>query len=118
MIKTIFAGILFLFSTFTFAGACGKAVPIDNANFCSSFKKVAICYCTDTGLPAPLCQDMKMLYARMVSVYKTLDNACANQHHTTKEDCVANWNCYRLGTGQQQTDDHRIANCKSVCERF
>ena len=118
MIKTLFAGILFLLSSLAVASVCGNALPIDNPAFCSSFKKVAICYCTGTGLPAPLCQDMRMLYARMIAVYRTLENACAHQSHTSKENCVANWNCYRTGIGKQQTDDHRIANCLSVCERF
>ena len=121
MIRTIFAGLLFLISTYAAAAACGKAVPIDNQNFCADFKVKASCYCTNAGLPSAFCQNMKTLYSRMLGVYRTLENACANQTHTSPSDCIANWNCYRLGTGQQPVDEagqSRVANCLHVCERF
>ena len=95
MIRRTFAGLMCLFSVSTFS--CGNAVPTNDVNFCASFKKVATCYCTSSGLPAGMCQDMNMLYARMVSVYGSLDKACAAQPYTTKQDCLDNWNCYRLG---------------------
>lgn len=101
MIRGFFAGLMFLLSFSVFANgnvvACGNAVPTNDVNFCSSFKTVATCYCTSSGLPSGMCQDMNMLYARMVSVYGSLDKACAAQPYTTKQDCLDNWNCYRLG---------------------
>jgi hypothetical protein len=118
MIKKIFAGLLFLWCAFANAAACGRAVPIDNPGFCADFKLKAACYCTSAGLPSAFCQNMRTLYSRMLSVYGTLEKACSNQSHTSQSDCLANWNCYRLGVGQQHTDDNRLANCLHVCERF
>ncbi len=99
MIRGFFAGLMCLlsFSVFSYGNPCGNAVPTNDLNFCASFKVVATCYCTSSGLPAGMCQDMNMLYARMVSVYGSLDKACAAQPYTTKQDCLDNWNCYRLG---------------------
>lgn len=117
MIRNFFAGLLCLFSTITF-GACGDAKPVNDVGFCSSFKSVATCYCTTAGLPKPLCTDMKMLYTRIVSIYGSLEKGCANQRNTTPQNCIANWNCYRLGKAQQTTSDGKTVECLTACEKF
>ncbi|MBI2785206.1 MAG: hypothetical protein HYX60_02400 [Legionella longbeachae] len=97
MIRGIFVGLMSLFSVSSFSFSCPNALPTNSEGFCASFKSVAICYCTSTGLPSGMCQDMKMLYARMISIYGSLSNACNAQKYTTPQDCMDNWNCYRLG---------------------
>lgn len=111
MIRGIIAVLVCFFSMTTFASvnempfgltntaqfACGKAVPTNDPKFCSSFKTVAICYCTAQGLPPMMCQDMNMLYARLVSVFGSLQKACEYQKETTTQDCMDNWKCYRSG---------------------
>lgn len=77
--------------------ACANAVPTNDVNFCSSFKTVAICYCTASGLPSGMCQNMNSLYDRMMTVFGSLQKACEYQRYTTVQDCMDNWNCYRLG---------------------
>lgn len=98
MKRGIFACLMYVFSLSVFSAvSCGNALPTNDVNFCSSFKVVAKCYCTSSGLPGPMCEDMNVLYARMVSVYGSLDKACTAQRYTTKQDCLDNWNCYRRG---------------------
>ena len=77
--------------------ACTNALPTDDANFCSSFQTAATCYCMAAGLPASQCQNLNLVYERMLFVYKSLENACAHQNQTTAQNCVDNWNCYRNG---------------------
>lgn len=95
MIKKI--GMIFLFFYYISGFACSNALPTDNPGFCASFKAVAICYCTNSGLPAGMCQDMNALYSRMMVVFGTLQRACEYQKYTTPQDCMDNWNCYRRG---------------------
>ena len=97
MIKKLFMATLFLLNSCVFALACSKAVPTDSPKFCGSFKTAAICYCTSSGLPAGMCQDMDSLYKRMIGVFGTLQKACEYQKYTTTQDCINNWNCYRFG---------------------
>jgi hypothetical protein len=77
--------------------ACPKALPTDDVNFCSSFKSVATCYCTSSGLPSSLCQDTRVIYQRMIAMFQTLEKACEYQKYTSKQDCMDNWNCYLFG---------------------
>lgn len=77
--------------------ACDNALPTNDVNFCPSFKQVAICYCTSSGLPAGLCQNMNTLYNRLISVFGSLQRACEYQRYTSTQDCIDNWNCYRAG---------------------
>lgn len=97
MIKKMATAFLFLVSSSVFSFDCSKALPTDHPNFCPSFKTVAICYCTSSGLPAGMCQDMNALYNRMISVFGSLQRACEFQKYTTPQDCMDNWNCYRFG---------------------
>ncbi|CAM4393251.1 MAG: hypothetical protein LEGION0403_FIIPPAGN_00773 [Legionella sp.] len=95
MVRKIFAVLMCFVSISAFA--CNNAVPTDNPGFCPSFKTAAICYCQASGLPAGMCQDMRMLYARLISVFGSLQKACEYQKYTSVQDCMDNWNCYRLG---------------------
>ena len=95
MLQKVFLTILCLFSLSSFA--CPKAQATNDINFCSSFKAAATCYCTSSGLPSGMCQDMNLLYYRMLSVFGTLQKACAYQSYTTVQDCIDNWNCYLRG---------------------
>lgn len=105
MKKGISTILLLIMSSFSFASgsvlptnfACGSALPTNNVNFCSSFEKVAPCYCTSSGLPSGMCQDMDALYKRMIAVFGTLKKACEYQKYTSTQDCVDNWTCYRFG---------------------
>ena len=40
---------------------------------------------------------MNSLYDRMITMFGSLETACALQPYTTPQDCMDNWNCYRLG---------------------
>jgi len=95
MMKKIFIAMMFFISTESFS--CNNALPTDDPNFCSSFKSVATCYCTSSGLPSGMCQNMNTLYARMISIFGSLQKACEYQTSTTPQDCVNNWNCYLNG---------------------
>ncbi len=95
MIKRILMSVPFFLSTSIFA--CASALPTDDVNFCSSFRTVASCYCSSSGIPAGMCQDMNSLYNRMIAAFGTLQKACEFQRHASTQDCMDNWNCYRYG---------------------
>lgn len=100
MIKKILLAVttyLFVFSAFAASSSCPKAMPTDNQLFCNSFKVAARCYCTSSGLPAGLCQNVDEIYLRMIIIYKTLENACHSQKYTGEQDCLDNWRCYLYG---------------------
>lgn len=77
--------------------SCPQALVTDNPNFCSSFKEAAICHCTSMGLPINFCQDLKALNARMLSMFGSLERACAFQKNTSQQTCMDDWNCYLNG---------------------
>lgn len=95
MIKKIAVISLCLISMSAFA--CPRATATNDVNFCASFKAAAVCYCTSSGLPASMCQDMNQLYKRMLSVFGSLQKACAYQSYTSAQECIDNWNCYLKG---------------------
>lgn len=96
MIQRIFAVLMCFFSLSAFA-ACSNAVPTDNPAFCASFKAAATCYCTESGLPPMMCQDMNMLYGRLIAVFGSLQRACEYQKYSSTQDCIDSWSCYRFG---------------------
>jgi hypothetical protein len=99
MLKKIYLAALMygsLFSTAAFS-YCSNALPTDDPNFCASFKLVAKCYCTSSGLPAGMCEDMNQLALRLKAVFGSLEKACKSQKYTNAEDCMDNWNCYLNG---------------------
>ncbi len=95
MIKKLLATSIYFFSISGFA--CTNAQPTDSVQFCSTFKAAATCYCSASGLPGSMCQNMKALSARMIIVFGSLQKACEHQHYTSAQDCVNNWNCYLQG---------------------
>lgn len=111
MIKKIFVVFISLFNVSAFA--CLNALPTNDPNFCPSFKSVAICYCTSSGLPAGMCQDMNVLYNRMVSALGSLQKACEYQRYTSTQDCIDNWNCYRNGGVDSQA--RACSSTKQAC---
>jgi len=104
MIKSIVFLLLSLlsFSCFAAASSCSQAVPTNDPRFCPSFKSVAECHCTASGLPKGMCQDMNLLYDRMISIFGTLRKACEYQHDTDTQTCMDDWNCYRSGGKDSQ----------------
>lgn len=101
MIKKIILVVGLLSSQMVFSSSsamsCPRAQPSDSAGFCSSFKFAAQCHCKSSGLPAGMCSDMNLLYARMISVFGSLQRACEFQHDTSKADCMDSWSCYLHG---------------------
>lgn len=95
MIKKLFITFMCFVSVSSFA--CPRAVPTNDVNFCASFKAAATCYCTSSGLPSGMCQDMNQLYFRMLTVFGSLQKACEYQTYTSVQDCMNNWNCYLHG---------------------
>lgn len=93
--------------------ACTNALPTDNVNFCASFRVAASCYCTESKLPAGVCQDMELLYKRMIAVFSTLEKACQFQRYTSPQDCIDNWNCFRLGGVDSQ--NRSCSSTKAAC---
>lgn len=81
---------------------CPKGLPPSDANFCSSFKDVAICHCIATGVPRFLCKNMNTLYNAMIMRYGSVENACASQQDTTQQTCMDGWSCYRKGGKDSQ----------------
>lgn len=100
MIKNLSVIFFCFFSVLGFA--CPTALPTNHPNFCSSFKQVATCHCTNSGLPAGMCQNMNALYDRMIALFGSLKKACEYQKHTSAQNCIDNWNCYRLGGTDSQ----------------
>lgn len=112
MIKQIGIALVFFFSTSGFA--CSNALPTNNPGFCASFKSVATCYCTSSGLPSGMCQDMNALYSRLMMVFGSLQKACEYQKYTTTQDCMDNWNCYRRGGVDSR--GRLCSSTKKACE--
>lgn len=77
--------------------ACPGASATTSPGFCLSFKAAAKCYCTSSGIPGGMCSDMTKLYQRMISMFGTLQKACQYQKNTSTQECIDDWNCYRLG---------------------
>lgn len=95
MTKRIFAVFIYFCSFSVFS--CTNALPTNNPGFCPSFKVAAVCYCTASGVPSSMCQNMTILYHTMKARFGTLKRACEHQNYTTTQDCIDNWNCYRQG---------------------
>ncbi len=96
------------------AFSCVNALPTDNVQFCPSFKSAATCYCTSSGLPSVVCQDMKSLYNRMVVVLGSLEKVCAYQHNTSTQECIDEWNCYLKGGVDSQ--GRLCSSTRKACE--
>lgn len=93
---------------------CPRALPTNSPGFCASFRTAAVCYCTSSGLPAGMCQNMKALYERMILVFGSLQRACEHQKYTTTQDCIDNWQCYKLGGSDSQ--GRLCSSTRNACE--
>ena len=99
MLKKILVPFIFLFSvgSSTASFACPMATPTNSPEFCNSFKTAAQCYCSNSGLPVRMCQDMNIIYQRMLAVFRDVTKACEFQTQTTPQNCMDSWHCYREG---------------------
>lgn len=95
MIKKILLAFMCFCSVSSFA--CPKALPTNDAGFCNSFKTAASCHCLSQAPFPQMCKDMSTIYKSMISMYSTLERACAKQKLTTTQECIDNWNCYLRG---------------------
>ena len=84
-------------SSFIYATNCPQAVSASDKEFCSSFQKVAQCHCQASGLPAKMCQNVSMVYKRMINTFGSLERACQYQKDTSYETCIEDWRCYQQG---------------------
>lgn len=109
--KKIFLVLTSLFiSSTSFANlSCPQAVATTDPNFCPSFTAVAICHCTDSGLPPSVCTDVNEIYKRMIDLFGSIERACKYQHDTDTQTCIDDWKCYREG-GQ----DSKGGQCSST----
>lgn len=92
----------FLTASVFAATTCPQASPTNSPGFCSTFKSSAECHCTSKGMPKGMCADMNLLYNRMISMFGTLERACQFQHDTSTQNCIDDWNCYRVGGNDSQ----------------
>ena len=99
MLKSLATVFCLLLTTSSFALnlSCPQASTSGNSEFCSSFKRTAQCYCTSAGLPAGMCNDMGVIYKRMVTLYGSVERACKFQRQTSTQECLDDWHCYRSG---------------------
>lgn len=118
MIRKIVFFFICFFSVSSFAAtlSCAQAEDTNKPGFCSSFKSVAKCHCTDSGMPSSMCSDMKQIYKVMLDTFGTVERACALQPHTTKQICVDDWNCYRLGG--KDSKGRLCSGTGKECEKF
>lgn len=80
-----------------YCAACPDALPTNDPGFCASFKSVATCYCTSSGMPNGMCQDTNAVYNRMLSMFGSLQRACEYQKYTSTQNCIDNWTCFLNG---------------------
>lgn len=97
----------------TFA-ACPQAIPTNTPGFCSSFKVIAQCHCTSSGIPKGMCMNMHSLYDRMIGMFGSVRRACEYQRDTSVQNCIDDWNCYRLGG--VNSNNELCSGTGSACE--
>jgi len=77
--------------------SCATIGDFESPSFCQDFDQIAKCHCSQTGLPAKLCQNVSLIYSRMISTFGSIEKACRFQKDTTQENCIDAWKCYREG---------------------
>ncbi len=87
----------YLFSFTAFSSNCPQATPADDVNFCGSFQQVAQCHCQASGLPARMCNNVPLVYKRMINTFGSIERACQFQKDTSYETCLQDWRCYQQG---------------------
>lgn len=116
MIKfvTLIFSLLISMSSYSMTLTCPQATPTNVSGFCQSFEQAAKCYCASTGLPKGMCNNMKDIYKRMISIYGSVKRACEFQKNTGTETCIDDWNCYR--NGGKNADGQLCSSTGNVCE--
>lgn len=83
---------------------CAEAPPTSDPTFCPTFKAIAKCHClADSGntIPEKQCEDMNIVYSRMVATFGSQERACQWQEKSGSEIrvkyqiCMDDWNYYR-----------------------
>ena len=77
--------------------SCATIGDFESSNFCQAFDEIAKCHCAQTGLPAKLCQNVSLIYSRMISTFGSIEKACRFQKDTSLKNCIDAWKCYREG---------------------
>jgi hypothetical protein len=95
----------------TFATNCPQALPASDIGFCASFQQVAQCHCQASGLPARMCNNVSMVYKRMISTFGSIERACQFQKDTTYGICIQDWRCYQEGG---LTDEGQLCNATGL----
>lgn len=87
-----------------YAGNCPNATSASSPNFCDSFKIAAECHCRASGLRPEMCTNYEMIYKRMMVTFGSLQRACEFQHDISTQECIDDWNCFRLGKTTSQAE--------------
>jgi hypothetical protein len=96
--KSFFSLCLLLgISSINYAGNCPATPPYDSPQYCTSFENIARCYCMNSGLSAKICNDVHLIYDRMVATFGSLDRACKFQKNSSYQQCMDSWICYLKG---------------------
>ena len=105
--------ITFLLSSMGYAASCPQAVAFDDPGFCQSFQNVAQCHCQSSGLPARMCNNIQLVYKRMISTFGSIERACKYQKDTSYENCIQDWKCYL--SGGSTADVHLCSGTGQAC---
>ncbi len=95
--KRMLFGLLFCVLSSSIFADCPRATATDLPAFCESFKVAAQCHCTSSGLPQVMCNNVRLLYQRLMVTFGSLEKTCAFQRDTTPEDCMDSWKCFLQG---------------------
>jgi len=98
----LFFALFFCLPTYAAMQACVPAESPASPNFCSTFDSSAVCYCSSSGLPASMCQDINEIYDRMISIFGSVEMACNYQQEIPVQSCIDEWACYRSGGRDSQ----------------
>jgi hypothetical protein len=105
--KFLLASSLIYSSLPSSASNCPQALHANEAGFCQSFKQVAQCHCQASGLPARMCNNVSLVYQRMINTFGSIERACQFQRDTAYQTCMEDWRCYQVGG---LTDEGQLCN--------
>ena len=103
----------FFLSSMGYAASCPEIVAIDDSGFCQSFQIAAQCHCQAAGLPLRMCNNVKLVYQRMISTFGSIERACNYQKTTSYENCIQDWKCYL--SGGATADGHLCSGTGQAC---
>ena len=95
--KFVWMVLISIYSSLVFSSNCPQAVAADDENFCSSFQSVAQCHCQASGLPASMCNNVSLVYRRMIITFGNIERACMFQKETSTATCLEYWRCFQEG---------------------